>query len=153
VRPRHLDDPGPADSRGPGSYLLWLARHQWQTLALGAAWGVVWMVTQALVPALVGWTIDHALVARDGSLLLWMSLALLLLGVLQAASSILRHRCAVSNFLTAAFRTVDVVSQQAVRLGATLPHRLSTGEVVAVGTADMARIGQLMDVSARGSGP
>jgi ABC-type bacteriocin/lantibiotic exporter with double-glycine peptidase domain len=116
------------------------------------AYGVVWMCTQALVPALVGWTIDHALVPRDTGLLVRMSLVLLGVGLLQAASSILRHRCAVANFLTSAFRTLTLVSQQAVRLGGTLPHRLSTGEVVAVGTADMARIGQLMDVTARGTG-
>jgi ABC-type multidrug transport system fused ATPase/permease subunit len=152
VRPRHLDDPGPADSRGPGSFLWWLARHQWQTLAAGVVWGVVWMCCQAVLPALIGWTIDHGLVARDRSVLVWMSLALLGLGLLQATSAILRHRCAVSNWLTAAYRTVLVTSEHAARLGATLPRRLSTGDVVAVGTSDLARIGQLMDVTARGSG-
>ena len=116
------------------------------------AYGIVWMCTQALVPALIGWTIDHALVDRDTRLLVLMSLALLGVGLLQAASSILRHRCAVANFLTSAYRTLTLVSQQAVRLGATLPHRLSTGEVVAVGTADLMRIGALMDVMARGAG-
>ena len=152
MRPRHLDDPGPADVRGPGSYLVWVARHQWQSLAAGMFFGVVWMCTQALVPALVGWTIDHALLPRDAGLLVRMSLVLLVVGLLQAASGILRHRCAVANWLTAAFRTLDLVSQQAVRLGGTLTRRLSTGEVVAVGTADMARIGQLFDVTARGAG-
>ena len=152
MRPRHLDDPGPPDSRGPGSFLLWLARHQWQSLAVGMAWGMVWMCSQALLPFLVGWTIDHALVERDTDLLLRMSCALLGLGLVQSASAILRHRSVVASFLTSAFRTLTVVSQHVVRLGATLPHRLSTGEVVAVGTADMARIGQLMDVTGRASG-
>ncbi len=152
MRPRHLDDPGPADSRGPGSFLLWVARHQWQTLAAGMWWGIVWMCCQAVMPALVGFTIDHGLVARDRDVLLWMSLALLSLGLLQAASAILRHRCAVSNWLTSAYRTVQVTSDHAIELGATLPRKVSTGEVVAIGTSDLARIGQLMDVTARGSG-
>jgi ABC-type multidrug transport system fused ATPase/permease subunit len=39
-----------------------------------------------------------------------------------------------------------------VHLGATLPRKVSTGEVVAIGTSDISHLGQVMDASARFSG-
>ena len=63
----------------------------------------------------------------------------------------MRHRFAVTNWLTAAYRTVQLVGRQAVHLGGTLPRKVSTGEVVAIGTNDLSHIGQVMDVSARAS--
>jgi ABC-type multidrug transport system fused ATPase/permease subunit len=77
---------------------------------------------------------------------------LLLLGAVQAVAGLMRHRFAVSNWLGAAFRTIQLTSGQAVRLGATLPKRLATGEVVSVGIADVSHIGGCMDVTARGTG-
>ena len=64
----------------------------------------------------------------------------------------MRHRFAVTNWLTAAYRTVQLVGRQTVHLGGTLPRKVSTGEVVAIGTNDLSHIGQLMDVSARFAG-
>src|SRR5262249_5916965 len=52
----------------------------------------------------------------------------------------------------AAFRTIQVTSRHAARLGATLPKRLATGEVVAVGIADVSHVGGAMDITARGAG-
>ena len=56
-------------------------------------------------------------------------------------AGIFRHRFAVANWLIAAYRTVQVVSRHAVRLGATLPRRVSTGEVVSIGSSDLAHVG------------
>ena len=64
----------------------------------------------------------------------------------------MRHRFAVTNWLTAAYRTVQLVGRQAVHLGGTLPRKVSTGEVVAIGTSDLSHLGQVMDVSARFAG-
>ena len=64
----------------------------------------------------------------------------------------MRHRFAVFNWLAAAFRTVQVTVRQANRLGATLPKRLATGEVVSIGTADISHIGDALDITARGAG-
>src|SRR5690606_20557980 len=49
-------------------------------------------------------------------------------------------------------RTVQVTVRQATRLGATLPRRLATGEVVAVGNSDIAHIGNATDILLRGTG-
>ena len=74
------------------------------------------------------------------------------IGIVQAGSGIIRHRFAVTNWLTAAYRTVQLIGRQTVHLGGTLPRKVSTGEVVAIGTNDISHIGQVMDVSARFAG-
>ena len=125
---------------------------QWHTLAMGMFFGVIWMVCQALMPAVIGHAIDDGVAARDtGSLVRW-TLTMLGIGVLQAAAGIMRHRFAVTNWLTAAYRTVQLVARQATHLGATLPKRVATGEVVAIGTNDLSHLGNAMDVTARATG-
>ena len=125
---------------------------QWRTLLMGMVFGVVWMVCQAVMPAVIGRAIDDGIAARDTSGLLQWTGAMLGIGVLQAVAGIMRHRFAVTNWLTAAYRTVQVIARQATHLGATLPKRVATGEVVAIGTNDLAHLGNAMDVMARGAG-
>ncbi|NUW46379.1 ABC transporter ATP-binding protein [Nonomuraea rhodomycinica] len=144
-------DPGMPDVRGPLRYLWWNARRQLPSLLGGIGFATVWWLVQALVPAVIGKGVD-AVTAEDArSLVLW-SLALLGLGLVQAYTGIMRHRLAVYNWLAAAYRTVQVTARQAARLGATLPKRLSTGEVVSVGNSDIAHIGNSMDILLRGTG-
>jgi len=107
---------------------------------------------QAVMPAVIGRAIDRGVAAKDGSALLFYAGLMLTIGLVQAVTGIMRHRFAVTNWLTAAYRTVQLDGRQAVHLGGTLPRKVSTGEVVAIGTSDLSHIGQVMDVSARFSG-
>ena len=50
VRQLPEPDPGLPDTRSATRYLIWLVRVQWASMTLGAFWGVVWMVSQALFP-------------------------------------------------------------------------------------------------------
>ncbi|MEY9854687.1 ABC-type multidrug transport system fused ATPase/permease subunit [Catenulispora sp. GAS73] len=145
-------DPGLPDTRSATRYLIWLVRMQWTSMTLGAFWGVVWMVSQALMPAAIGKTIDAGVTAKDTAEIWRWSAVVLLLGCLTGLAGILRHRCAVTNWLTSAYRTVQLTARQATDLGATLPSRIATGDVVAIGTADTSSIGSTMDVSARFAG-
>ncbi|MPZ94265.1 MAG: ATP-binding cassette domain-containing protein [Propionibacteriales bacterium] len=145
-------DPGVADSRSPGRYLWWVARGQLRTLAGGIAFGTIWMVAQALMPAVIGRAIDAGVAAKDTSALLVWTGALAGIGALQAVAGVFRHRFAVTNWLTAAYRTVQLVGRQASELGATLPKRVATGEVVSVGANDLAHVGNAMDVLGRLAG-
>jgi ABC-type multidrug transport system fused ATPase/permease subunit len=113
--------------------------------------GIVWMVSQALVPTALGAGVD-ALARHDRPALLWAGAAVLGLSVSTAVAGILRHRFAVTNFLSAGFLTVQVTARQATRLGATLAKRVATGEVVSIGTTDFDHIGYVMDITARASG-
>ncbi|MGI5245583.1 ABC transporter transmembrane domain-containing protein [Dactylosporangium sp. CA-139066] len=146
-----LDDPLEPDRRSAARYLLWLARQQLSLIAGGVGFGVLWMVSQALVPAAIGAGVD-AVARRDKAGLLVAALEVLGLGIVTAIGGTMRHRFAVSNFLSAGFRTMQVTVRHAARLGAALEKRVSTGEVVSIGTTDFDHIGYSMDISARGSG-
>jgi ABC-type multidrug transport system fused ATPase/permease subunit len=152
VRHLPLDHPGTADHRSPGRFLWWLAKGQWRSLVGGMFFGIIWMSSQAVMPAVIGRAIDRGVAARDWDQLLTWSLILLLIGLVQAATGIIRHRFAVTNWLIAAYRTVQLVTHQTVNLGGTLPRKVSTGEVVAIGTSDLSHLGQVMDVTARFAG-
>ncbi|MBB2913481.1 ABC-type multidrug transport system fused ATPase/permease subunit [Streptosporangium becharense] len=151
MRSLPVADPGVPDARSAAAYLRWVARKQAGTLLLGITYAVVWWLAMALVPAALGKGID-AVRAKDMPGLLTWGGVVFALGVVQAVAGILRHRIAVYTWLAAAYRTVQVTVRQATRLGATLPRRVSTGEVVSVGNSDIAHIGNAMDILLRGTG-
>jgi ABC-type multidrug transport system fused ATPase/permease subunit len=145
-------DPGTPDLRSPARFLLWVARRQLGTLALGVVYGIVWMAALALVPALVGRAIDAGVAGGDiGGLLRWSGL-ILAAGLIGAAAGILRHRAAVTNWLAATYRVQQLLVRHAGRLGGSLPRRVPTGEVAAVGAHDAERIGGAVDILARLAG-
>lgn len=152
MRALPVADPGVPDHRSATRYLWWIVRLHRRTVALGIALGVTWMLSQALMPAAVGRAIDAGIAARDGGALIRWAGVLLVLGLTQATAGIMRHRCVVYNWLSAAYRTVQVTVRHAAHLGATLPRRLATGEVVSIGTSDIAQIGNAIDITARGTG-
>ncbi|MFI7644377.1 ABC transporter ATP-binding protein [Nonomuraea sp. NPDC049400] len=144
-------DPGVPDIRSPLRYLWWTARRQGAPLLAGIGFATLWWLVQALMPAVLGKGIEAVTAKDTGALLRWASI-LFALGLVQAFTGIMRHRMAVYNWLAAAYRTVQLTARQAARLGATLPKRLSTGEVVSVGNSDIAHIGGSMDILLRGIG-
>jgi ABC-type multidrug transport system fused ATPase/permease subunit len=129
-----------------------MATEQWRSLVGGMCFGVLWMSSQAVMPFVIGRAIDRGVAAKDSSALLFWGGVMLLIGLVQAVTGIMRHRFAVTNWLTAAYRVVQLVGRHAVHLGATLPRKVSTGEVVAIGTSDLSHIGNVMDVTARFTG-
>jgi ABC-type multidrug transport system fused ATPase/permease subunit len=151
MRALPVSDPGTPDLRSPWRFLLWLLVRQKAGVALGITWGCAWMIAQALVPAVIGAAVD-ALAARRAVAFGTDCLAVLGLGSLTAVTGVLRHRCVVGNFLNAAYRIIQLITDQAARLGDTLSRLLSTGEVISVGTADVEAVGSAIDVTGRGSG-
>jgi ABC-type multidrug transport system fused ATPase/permease subunit len=143
-----LADPGTPDLGSAFRYLRWIARHQWRTLAQGIAWGIVWMVAMALVPAALGMGVQGA-ADGDGSAVVRAVGALVVLGIIQATGGIMRHRMAVTNWITAASRTQQLVVRHASHLGTDLRRSVATGEVVAVTSNDVEKIGSAFDVAAR----
>jgi len=151
MRALPVADPGTPDLRSPARYITWLISRQKGPVGLGVLWGCVWMVAQALAPAAIGAAID-GLVVRQTWPFTQACLLVLALGLIAAGSGLLRHRCVVGMFLDAAYRTVQLITGQAARLGHTLARLVTTGEVVSVGTADVQAIGNTIDVTGRGSG-
>ncbi|HEX6918207.1 MAG TPA: ABC transporter ATP-binding protein, partial [Phycicoccus sp.] len=143
VRP---GDTAPAD---PDRLILWLARRQWRTLLAGTCFGVPWMLSTALIPAVVGKAVDAGVVHRDARALVLWSLAVVGLGLVSAAVGNGRHWFAVRNWLTAAFRS-GVLADRAVRTGGpAVTREMPAGEVLATFTSDFPRMGHSFDVFAR----
>lgn len=145
-------DPGTPDLAGPWRLLGWIAAGQKATLAVGAIWGTIWMVSQALIPIAVGRGIAQGVAPADGRKLLMWSGAVLVLAIVQAGAGVLRHRVAVDNWLRASFRAAQLLGHKAADTGEALPRTVPTGEVVSTVTNDAMRLGGAYDVTARFAG-
>jgi ABC-type multidrug transport system fused ATPase/permease subunit len=133
-------------------YLFWLARQQKSTLILNALFGIGWMVSQALLWAAVGAAIDHGVVDRNsGELFLWVGVVMSL-GLFQALCGVLRHQLAVTNWMSATYRTIQLIGRHISSTGTALTNEIPAGDVVNTVAADAMRIGGAFDVLARFSG-
>ena len=142
MRDLPLDDPGVADHRSAGRLLWWLAKGQWHTLLLGMLFGIVWMSAQAVMPAVIGRAIDQGVAAKDSSrLVTWAGRAARDRarpgGGRHHPAPVRRHQLADRGVPHRAGR------RAATRFGSarTLPRKVSTGEVVSIGTSDLAHVG------------
>ncbi|RDG36842.1 ABC transporter transmembrane domain-containing protein [Streptomyces corynorhini] len=145
-------NPGVPDRRGPLRYLWWLVRSQRGRAAAGAMWGSAWMVGLTVPPYLLSRAIDDGLEPGDRTALLGWTGALFAVGALNAWIGIMRHRTMTRIRMDATFRTVRVVIRQATRLGATVPRRITAGEVVTIGIADVKAISKALTVVGPGVG-
>ena len=72
MQPLPVAEPGQPDTRSPARLLVWVARQQLGTLSLGVAFGILWMVAQALMPFALGRAVQEGIVDDDTSALaLW----------------------------------------------------------------------------------
>ena len=144
-----LADPGTPDRRSPARYLWWLARQQKRTLTLAAFFGICWMLSQALLWAAVGAAIDHGIVGKNlAELWRWVAVVIVL-GIIQALSGAMRHQLAVTNWMWASFRTVQLVGRHVASSGTALTDEIPAGDVVNTVAADAMRIGGAYDVLPR----
>ncbi|MFC7491395.1 MULTISPECIES: ABC transporter ATP-binding protein [unclassified Knoellia] len=132
--------------------ILWLARRQWRTLVAGAAFGIPWMLSIALVPAAIGRAIDDGLVARDGRALVLWAAVILGMGIVSALTTNLRHWFAVSSWLFAAFHSAIVTERAVRRAGPALTRDKPAGEVLTAFANDFWKLGGVFDVTARFTG-
>ncbi len=152
MRPLPYDHPGTPALSSPLAFLGWVGRGQWRTLTVGVALGVIWMVAQALLPATIARAIDEGIVGADpGALWRWAGV-FVLLSVITAGAGALRHRMAVTNWLRAALRSVQLIGWHGAHAGEALPRDTPTGDVVAAVASDSMRLGGLYDVTARFAG-
>ena len=142
-------DPGTPDTRSPARYLVWLGREQLASLSLAMLFGIGWMVSQALLYTAVGNAIDAGISARNTSALFtWVGI-LMGLGLLQAICGMYRHQLAVTNWLRATFRSVQLVGRHVADNGTAVVDEIQPGDVVNTVASDAMRIGGAYDVLAR----
>ncbi|TDT95949.1 ABC-type multidrug transport system fused ATPase/permease subunit [Streptomyces sp. 846.5] len=143
-----LSDPGSPDLRSPGRFLAWLARSQRRGQWMSMLWGTLFLGCRSAVPFCIGAGIQAVVEHRRGEL--WAAGAVALaLGAVQTAASSLWHRQAVWNWIHAAAQTRQLVARQASRLGSGLARRIATGEMVAVSSGDVEKIGWFVETSSR----
>ncbi len=152
MRSLPYEDPGTPALTSPMAFLGWVGLGQWRTLVVGVAFGIVWMVAQALIPATISQAIDQGIIAGDSGALWRWSAALLGLAALTALAGAARHQMAVTNWLRAAFRSVQLLGWHGADTGEALPRHTPTGDVVAAVASDSMRLGGLYDTSARFAG-
>ncbi|MCX5365509.1 ABC transporter ATP-binding protein/permease [Streptomyces sp. NBC_00124] len=141
-------DPGVPDARSGPRFLWWLFRNQLGGQLRSLAWGLVHFVSVSALPFCVGVAVQ-AVVDRSGSRL---ALAGGLLALACAGSAIgdtFLHRTAITNWITAAARVQQLLARKASSLGSGLTRRVSAGEVVAVSTGDIEKIGWFVEAVSR----
>ncbi|MFD7625972.1 ABC transporter transmembrane domain-containing protein [Streptomyces sp. NPDC059851] len=141
-------DPGVPDARSGPRFLLWLGRTQLGGQAKSLGWGLVHFCGIAGLPYAVGAGIE-AVVAHDGTRLLLVGALLALTGIAISLGDTMLHRTAVTNWITAAARVQQLLARKTAELGSALTRRVAAGEVVAVSTGDVEKIGWFVEAVSR----
>ncbi len=132
-------------------FLLWQASRQPATLIGGVAFGVLWMLCQALWPYILGRAVDVATAGVGGALLTWCGI-LLVLAIVQSLAGMMRHRMAVSNWLSSSLGIARLIGHHSADTGTAITATTASGEIVATVSSDALRMGEMFDVTARLSG-
>ncbi|RAJ40356.1 ABC-type multidrug transport system fused ATPase/permease subunit [Kitasatospora sp. SolWspMP-SS2h] len=146
--PLPLPDPGSPDLSSPLGFLRWLGRAQRRGQLLATLWCTLELGSMAALPVAVGCGVQ-AVVDGDTRALLTAGLLALLLSATQTAMTVLVHRQVVWNWIHAASQVRQLVARQASALGGGLSRRIATGEIVAVSSGDVEKIGWYVELTAR----
>ncbi|SEC19797.1 ABC-type multidrug transport system, ATPase and permease component [Streptomyces misionensis] len=141
-------DPGVPDARSGPRLLWWLFRNQLGGQLKALAWGLLHFVAVSALPFCVGLAVQ-AVVDRSGERLALAGALMLLCGAAVAVGDTFLHRAAVTNWITAAARVQQLLARKAAELGSTLTRRVAAGEVVAVSTGDVEKIGWFVEAVSR----
>ncbi|MFJ1757113.1 ABC transporter transmembrane domain-containing protein [Kitasatospora sp. NPDC088134] len=146
--PLPLPDPGRPDLRSPLAFLRWLQRSQRRGQLLATLWSTLELGCLAGLPVAVGRGVQAVVDGDTRGLLAAGGLALLL-SAGQTAMTVLLHRQVVWNWLQAASQVRQLMARQASSLGAGLSRRIATGEIVAVSSGDVEKIGWYVELTSR----
>ncbi|WP_055694425.1 ABC transporter transmembrane domain-containing protein [Streptomyces prasinopilosus] len=141
-------DPGVPDVRSGPRFLRWLFRNQLPGQLKSLAWGLLHFASVASLPFCVGIGVQAA-VDRSGSRLALAGGLLALACAGNAVGDTFLHRAAVTNWITAAARVQQLLARRTATLGAALTRRVAAGEVVAVSTGDVEKIGWFVEALSR----
>ncbi|KPC59799.1 ABC transporter transmembrane domain-containing protein [Streptomyces chattanoogensis] len=141
-------DPGVPDARTGGRFLLWLYRQQLGGQAKALLWGVVHTGAVASFPLPVGVAVQ-AVVDRDGGQLALSGGLMAFLGVLVSLGDVMLHRSAVTNWITSVARVQQLLARKTTELGSAMTRRVAAGEIVAVSTGDLEKIGWFVEAVSR----
>ncbi|MEU0099672.1 ABC transporter ATP-binding protein [Streptomyces sp. NPDC006267] len=148
IRDLPYSDPGDPDVRSGPRFLYWLGRNQLAGQLKALSWGLLHQLGIAGLPVTVGLAVQ-AVIDRSGERLAWAGGLIVALGVLIAVGDTMLHRTAVTNWITAAARVQQLLARKTAELGSALTRRVAAGEVVAVSTGDVEKIGWFVEALSR----
>ncbi|MFI1226467.1 MULTISPECIES: ABC transporter transmembrane domain-containing protein [unclassified Streptomyces] len=148
IRDLPYSDPGDPDVRSGPRFLFWLGRNQLAGQLKSLSWGLLHQLGIAGLPVTVGLAVQ-AVIDRSGGRLALAGGLIVALGVLIAVGDTMLHRTAVTNWITAAARVQQLLARKTAELGAALTRRVAAGEVVAVSTGDVEKIGWFVEALSR----
>ncbi|NSL43297.1 ABC transporter ATP-binding protein [Streptomyces sp. 8P21H-1] len=137
-------DPGVPDTRSGPRFLLWLGRNQLGGQGKALLWGLLHFASVSTLPFCVGFAVQ-AVVERSGARLGLAGGLIVLCGAAIALGDSMLHRAAVTNWITAAARVQQLLARRTALLGSALTRRVAAGEVVAVSTGDVEKIGWFVE--------
>ncbi|MFF0082074.1 ABC transporter transmembrane domain-containing protein [Streptomyces canus] len=141
-------DPGVPDARSGSRFLWWLFRNQLGGQLKSLAWGLLHFLSISALPFCVGVAVQ-AVVDHSGRRLALAGGLLVLCCIGSALGDTFLHRSAVTNWITAAARVQQLLAHKAANLGSALTRRVAAGEVVAVSTGDVEKIGWFVEAWSR----
>ncbi|MFI1329187.1 ABC transporter transmembrane domain-containing protein [Streptomyces sp. NPDC020845] len=148
IRDLPYPDPGLPDVRSGPHFLWWLGRNQLGGQVKAALWGLLHMAALVSFPVAIGFGVQAVVDGSGGRLALAGGL-IAGLTALTALGDTMLHRAAITNWITAAARVQQLLARKAVDLGSTLTRRVAAGEVVAVSTGDVEKIGWFVEALSR----
>ncbi|WHM39930.1 ABC transporter ATP-binding protein [Streptomyces sp. BPTC-684] len=148
IRDLPYTDPGEPDVRSGPRFLLWLGRQQLAGQLRSTAWGLLHQCGIAGLPLGVGIAVQ-AVIDRSGTRLALAGGLIALVGAAIAVGATMLHRTAVTNWITAAARVQQLLARKTAELGSVLTRRVAAGEVVAVSTGDVEKIGWFVEALSR----
>ncbi|MFD7576203.1 ABC transporter transmembrane domain-containing protein [Streptomyces sp. NPDC059810] len=148
IRDLPFADPGVPDVRSGTRFLVWLGRQQLGGQVKSMLWGLLHHLGIAGLPLGIGIAVQ-SVVDRDGGRLGLAGLLLAVLGAAISVGDVMLHRTAVTNWITAAARVQQLLARKTAELGSVLTRRVAGGEVVAVSTGDVEKIGWFVEALSR----
>lgn len=148
IRDLPYPDPGIPDVRSGPRFLWWLGRNQLGGQLKSLSWGLLHQLGIAGLPFGAGLAVQ-AVVDRSGSRLALAGGLIALFGVAITVGDTMLHRTAITNWITAAARVQQLLARKTAGLGSALTRRVAAGEVVAVSTGDVEKIGWFVEALSR----
>ncbi|MGP3981699.1 ABC transporter transmembrane domain-containing protein [Streptomyces sp. KR80] len=156
IRDLPYPEPGVPDVRSGPRFLMWLGCRQLGGQVKALLWGSLHMSAVALLPAAIGLAVDAVVdpagPGGPGGSGVRLALAgglIAVLGGLIALSDTMLHRAAVTNWISAVTRVQQLLARKAAEMGAVLTRRVAAGEITAVSTGDVEKIGWFVEALSR----
>jgi ABC-type multidrug transport system fused ATPase/permease subunit len=143
-----LADPGVPDTRSGLRLIVWLEHQQLRGQFLALGWGLLYFGGIAAAPVAVGIAVQ-AVIDRSWPRLALAGGLLLVMGGVKAGADAFFHRAVVTNWISTASRIQQQLSRKAAELGSMLTRQIAAGEVVAVSSGDVEKIGWFVEVLGR----